>query len=738
MDLTGWTELGWPSSEQSRTLVGASLTQKAKGSSYFAPLLLVTTVSHGVCAFDIEDRKCTSSWYAPRNTRLSSAAVYHPEAKSFFIVQDRRHVCMWQEKGEINGENATRALFDTDVLCVCVSAHLKTAVCVVCVDGSFHLCSHRHLKVMSSFKPPHLKSGNKVVHVQLLSPADGGARLVEVLDRGEKQSANRWHILVWNLSKPSCEPASFNVKPVQGSQKASILSCSVDPTCTTISILWSSHHWQLLRLPAPTDAVIPSAPVLTRRLDGFATGPGHQFLTHSFDGDFTLVVGPSQADPSQTVATMWDNQYGVLQGQGVVACDDDEQSSVGLSTRGASDAVVQALYSSEHGALVLLFSHKVMVCQCRPASLSLATSLGRLRPSATFLHTEEQSQSIHPPLSATANLQALISQLDVSAPGVSAEMDVEPELLEQWFGSDATAGSAGVVGEADELNALRQLTDPSKTPDHAKFREVLRAHIDRSQRPSSGKTEENTAEGRSWGVYLSPHFVAGVVERCLASHFWDSLVEVVRSNLVSAHTSPSLFAVATQHNQLELLEAVLMHVHDIPEEELVGLINYFIGLKDSQALKDYIGNRQVAPAVDLPLDFFLMLIVSAPRNDVFLLSFLKRLSLSEVIILLRFLVKWWSKHESLPPASLKIPDVRTPSFTQVLGWISLVTDSHFAELVLVDDCQQLVKTMQRLGRSQVKLLANLLELKAYLGHFLVGKPIPVTEVPDYSIDILDI
>jgi len=88
-----------------------------------------------------------------------------------------------------------------------------------------------------------------------------------------------------------------------------------------------------------------------------------------------------------------------------------------------------------------------------------------------------------------------------------------------------------------------------------------------------------------------------------------------------------------------LIEKCLIHIYDIPEPDLVRLLKFFLTDAKEDSLKKYVEGKQklnpkerVLLPGDGPSDFFLYLITSAPRNDIFLQTSVKSLTFTEVMV----------------------------------------------------------------------------------------------------------
>jgi hypothetical protein len=152
------------------------------------------------------------------------------------------------------------------------------------------------------------------------------------------------------------------------------------------------------------------------------------------------------------------------------------------------------------------------------------------------------------------------------------------------------------------------------------------------------KTEEYRQTMTKWtnskklDMELSQFFISSVISKCFQEDkFWP--VDVIlflmsRSLLRSNYSDKGIVTSLLERKEWALVPIVLEKVHDIPERDLVTLIKALVALHDE---KDWKEGRFSA---------YLKMVVNAPRNDIFLQQSLKRISATELPIILETIISW--------------------------------------------------------------------------------------------------
>jgi Nucleolar protein 11 C-terminal domain len=295
---------------------------------------------------------------------------------------------------------------------------------------------------------------------------------------------------------------------------------------------------------------------------------------------------------------------------------------------------------------------------------------------------------------------------------------------------------------------------------------------------------------------VSQTFVATVLHRCLglgsgfddvSTIFSKPIRYLVRHKVVSLHSQPALthglsvdpmpklLSAAMHAQDLDLLASVLHHVRDLSAVDLVKLVSFFLsgfgtsvarnGVKP-EALAEFARARLARESKSdlleedllspdeitdeaVAIDYFLNCVVVLPLNDIAAQHALKYLTLEVVIRLLRYLLTWFRLHARYSAKFLSAQAAArrqqrgkhlftapTPELGDIVTWLSLVLDAHFAELVLVQECHDLMRAIQECTRDQVALCERLEPLAGFLDVFLNNKPVPEGRQTDYVVESL--
>ena len=179
-------------------------------------------------------------------------------------------------------------------------------------------------------------------------------------------------------------------------------------------------------------------------------------------------------------------------------------------------------------------------------------------------------------------------------------------------------------------------------------------------------------------------------------------------------------------------------------------------------------------------DLLLDRLISAPRNDVFLLQALRSLPMDDIISLLQRLLTLSSGYFAPPveeaegaekekaaasssssssrpaaassstngsggtgtgggaAAASAAGSCGAPNLAQIVGWVNVLIDAHFTRLLMHKSCHSLLTTLSNLARRHVKTCSSLKSLKGYLKQSTLAKDaMPAKPIPLYSVVEID-
>lgn len=248
---------------------------------------------------------------------------------------------------------------------------------------------------------------------------------------------------------------------------------------------------------------------------------------------------------------------------------------------------------------------------------------------------------------------------------------------------------------------------------------------------------------------------------CKSSTEWlQPLRLLLTSGAVTAAVQPQLLPALCEARVLPLLLDFLRYASDLPETQLVQLLQITLcEVRATEELKVKVA-AQAAARKSVPLRPFVSMaaetaaadaaaeataaadgqwenlldqLIRAPRNDVLLLQALRALSLPDSVGLLRRLVQLLTRHLGKWEMSLE-----TPSLAQVLGWLNVLLDAHFSQLLLHAPAHELLKRLGTLAARHAQLCASLNMLHGHLAQAVTRHALPACLVPDYSVELIDV
>jgi hypothetical protein len=194
------------------------------------------------------------------------------------------------------------------------------------------------------------------------------------------------------------------------------------------------------------------------------------------------------------------------------------------------------------------------------------------------------------------------------------------------------------------------------------------------------------------------------------------------------------------------LEDVLIHVHDLPDHNLVKILQFIVSQADPVELTHYVREKEKREHTRYLLqdqsgqDHFLDLILSSPRNHVFLTRDLKVLSSSEIAFLMKYLNSWLVRLKERSEESLKRKaKSRLPKMAQILDWIAMMIDAHFTQLVVANHHHHVLIDIYEQVQEQLQRCDEVEELKGFLSLFeRHNTTLPAKNISNYSIEVLQL
>ncbi|KAG0287910.1 hypothetical protein BGZ98_004442 [Dissophora globulifera] len=213
---------------------------------------------------------------------------------------------------------------------------------------------------------------------------------------------------------------------------------------------------------------------------------------------------------------------------------------------------------------------------------------------------------------------------------------------------------------------------------------------------------------------LSHHFLTTVLARCFRRlpngqpdmTFWPGkVVEYLIENQLVGNSNPGagqagIALELMEREQWPLLELALRKLHDIPELDMMTMLKQVIGLnknKDSSEKTATAASLSPVPEVA----HFLNLVMTVPRNEIFMQQAVKKLTVEELSLVLEILKGWisiWDErggigHQNQQPDKRQLPG-GLPGYGLMVDFITILMDVHFPSLILSPHLHPILKTIQ--------------------------------------------
>jgi hypothetical protein len=179
------------------------------------------------------------------------------------------------------------------------------------------------------------------------------------------------------------------------------------------------------------------------------------------------------------------------------------------------------------------------------------------------------------------------------------------------------------------------------------------------------------------------------------------------------------------------------------ERTLVDALKFVLGQADAESLYLYMKEKEIKEKTRHVLvelsgrDHFLNLILSVPHNDVFLTRHLKRLSPSDLVGLMDYLRSGLERSRTMSEGVPKRkPPSRLPRMAQLLDWITMLIDSHFAQLVLTAEHHSVLIDIYETVLELLEEYEKTQDLKGFLSLFERHTKLPAKDFQNYSIELL--
>jgi len=700
--------------------------------------IAVTVQDSGVHVYNINDQKCLKSWSVKPGFKFSQPAIQHPKTEKFYVLQKNKIHC-WSIDSDLEkglSKEISKSLFTLKA-----SIHFPHIV-AISKDGQVAILNET-LNYVQNFQSVnrtlnkdankdifwvHSVDKEKMVHI-LTCGVENGQFLLDIftIDPIELTTQHNFTVVF--------QPSEKDIYPI---------GCTFDDINHQFILSWSNYVWELFEIPLLEYDLkrefITLTPKRSVPMAGYESTMGDYSKSIKKKSDLfgksgfvATVVQPSfiafaGMKQSSNIITVWDVKYGTLQAEQILERNTFEPSQLTDTFR----LNLISIKSSSGDYIILADVTSVWACNVNLSTLSLLSVVGKMNETANHLSPAGIKTFVTPPSLVIGN--------------VSNDLESDPAF---WQGELEKA-------EKKEQRTLNLLMSSDKTRTEEQFNQHFFSYVESKKvqlsrivpaEQSDDEDDDSTLKGQikdAITIDVSHHFAIQVLSRCFTepNFFPERVVEFMISTKMVSASETKILRKLIDKKQLNLIEKSLIHIVDIPEPDLVRLIKYFISEVQESDIQDFLDKKQTKNLIfdgDSPKRFFLYLITSAPRNDIFLQGSLKALKAEEVLTLLQFLTEMLQRYSLHHEVNLKaVINTRIPTYAQVLDWVSVVLDSHFTQLVLAKESHAMLKELQTLIAHEVDICDKIESLPGRISHLLNKFNPPAKKPSSYSIEILDI
>ncbi|KAM7035408.1 nucleolar protein 11 [Acridotheres tristis] len=277
--------------------------------------------------------------------------------------------------------------------------------------------------------------------------------------------------------------------------------------------------------------------------------------------------------------------------------------------------------------------------------------------------------------------------------------------------------------------------------------------------------------------------VTALTDRCKRNPKYypqNFLHEIVETRNLSYSLCPDLMAVALEKKDMHLLQVCLERFPDIPEEITYACLKAFLSTSESHLENMDVNLDSVICYIDVEFDnkevkteivengfraemdqdicgtkipkesqsrsdddscpigpqkaALLNAVLHSAYTETFLLPHLKNLPAEEAVLFLRYLYYLYVKCSE--KVNTTLPGIRSPTINQIMDWMCLLLDAHFAVMVMLPEAKELLSNLHKFVRAQVRFYSELNKIEGSLRE--LQRLNHLRESHTYSIEVLEI
>eukprot|EP01083_Nonionella_stella_P087157 242334_1 len=229
-------------------------------------------------------------------------------------------------------------------------------------------------------------------------------------------------------------------------------------------------------------------------------------------------------------------------------------------------------------------------------------------------------------------------------------------------------------------------------------------------------------------LQLSPTFIHCVSRECLRLRYWSPLRRLVTSCRLSAGEWPELVGELVEHKKMKIIGDCLNCIPDISEDDVVVILRHALKAAKSQK------SRKSAATL-------IRSIIATPLNPHFLRSAISVLTEIELSLLLAQIQVLLEAQTPLG-VSPENQDDSGDILLQVIDFLSLLADAHFAQMVLSAECTATLRSIFRvikrtsLACDVCEKLRGLIDARVGLSSVGVTRVSTRKHIPEYCVESL--
>ncbi|XP_074649320.1 nucleolar protein 11-like isoform X2 [Tubulanus polymorphus] len=187
---------------------------------------------------------------------------------------------------------------------------------------------------------------------------------------------------------------------------------------------------------------------------------------------------------------------------------------------------------------------------------------------------------------------------------------------------------------------------------------------------------------------------------CESKNIWPEnlLLELIERKLLPMSSMVDVFDVIVQRKCTQMLITAIGVLKHIPEACIVGSLQFILKNLSNTDISSLVNSIEERKSY-LSGDKFKTIntLLTMPFSDVFLVESLRKMSFTEVLLLLRYL------HHLLKfgvESYLDFIETKSLTILQIVDWLCLLLDAHFAQLILSTDARSILVELHQITESQ--------------------------------------